>query len=195
MKKIIYTLVIVAIGAIVAYRIVQINRENSREIFNVARETNVVGVSVETMTAETKTGALREPVVVKNGKSFVSGARIHKFKIGQRLIHAADIESHAGRVITVSRNIDLDTGLFAVKTSSPDGNFFAEIEYTGIFVPLFAISSDKIMISEFGVATEKPIKIIASDADNAVVSGLSNGDIIILTKVENRTKIKMMNDE
>ena len=192
-KKLIYILTAIALCAIVAYRVVQISNENSREIFNIARIAQIDGMPVEIMVAETKTDMLREPIVVKNGKAFVSGARVHKFKLGQRLVHADDSINHAaGRIISVSRNIDLDTGLFAVKTSSPDGNFFAEIEYTGIFVPLSAISDYKIMVSESGVAVEKPVHIIAADADNAVVSGLSDGDSIILTKIESGTKIKTL---
>ena len=189
MKKIIFISIALIIGAIVTYRVIDISAENSREIFNAARVAQTAGVPVDTMTAEIKTDMLREPIVVKNGKAFVSGARLNRFKINQRLI-CVD-ERTAGRIISVSRNIDLNTGLFAVKTSSPNGNFFTEIEYTGVFLPLSAVSDSVVMVSENGIATPKTVKIIATDTDRVVVNSLEGGEIVILTKVEVGTKVKV----
>jgi hypothetical protein len=183
MKKKIYILLIIAVTAWIGFRIVQIYRESTRQVFNIERENTKSGTPVETMTIEIKKDFLRIPISVKNGKAYVSAARINKFKIGQRL-------TGGGRVISVSRNIDIDTGLFVVRTSSPDGNMFAEIEYTGAFIPLSAISNSGVMISENGIAVQKEIKIIATDADTAVATGLHNGDIVILSNVENGAKVR-----
>jgi len=189
MKKLIYILIAIAVGVLVTYRVVQISNESAREIFNIARVESARGAPVATMIAEVKTDVLCEPVHVKNGKAFISGARIHKFKLGQKLLGG-------GHIISVSRNIDLDTGLFVIKTSSPDGNRFVQIEYTGVFVPLTAVTnSNTVMISENGVAVAKPVDIVALDADFAVLKGLQDGDIVILTKVEQGTKVKLQNDE
>lgn len=200
MKKIIYVLIAIGIVGITAYRITEIARESSRPIYNVARAAQTDGMPIETMVAKVMDGALREPLVVKNGKAFVSGARVRRFRIGQKIVRDSDVilppealaKGGGGHVTSVARNIDLDTGLFAVKTSSPDGNVFAEIQHTGIFLPLSAVSDSTVMIVQDGIATEAPIKIIARDADQAVVSGLSDGDIVILTKVDAGIKIKIV---
>ncbi|MDR1207238.1 MAG: hypothetical protein LBK26_02380 [Rickettsiales bacterium] len=183
MKKRIYILIAVFLAAWILFRVVQISRESARQVFNIERENAKSGAPVETMTAEIKKDVLLEPIAVNNGRAYVSGARVHKFKAGQRL-------SLGGRVISVSRGIDLDTGLFLVRTSGPDGSMFAEMEHTGAFLPLSAVSGSSVMVSENGTAVRKEIKLVAADADIAVVAGLNNGDIVILGNVENGQKIR-----
>ena len=190
-KKLIIWGIVAAIALIVGYRIVRIHSESKRVVFNIERHNADAGTPVETMTASVKTDTLAEPVSVKNGKAAVSGARIGKFKIGQKL-------SAGGHVISVSRTLDLDTGLFAVRTSSPDGDMFVSIEYTGVFIPNFAVQSvcdssgpdcNSVMIDAAGVAAARPVSVIASDAMRSVVSGLNNGDAVILTRVAAGAKI------
>ncbi|MCL2339045.1 MAG: hypothetical protein FWC51_03790 [Proteobacteria bacterium] len=191
-RKLLIWGVIIAVVAIVAYRIERIRSENARVVFNIARAEAEHGTPVEVMTVAAKTDTLAEPVSVKNGKASVSLARIGKFKIGQRL-------SAGGHVISVSRVIDLDTGLYAVKTSSPDGDMFINIDYTGIFVPNAAMTStcdsagaecNSVMLDIGGVATSRPVSIIATDAERSVVSGLNDGDVVVLTRVDEGTKIQ-----
>ncbi|MCL1902361.1 MAG: hypothetical protein FWG18_01890, partial [Alphaproteobacteria bacterium] len=134
-----------------------------------------------------KSGASFAPIVVKNGKAYVSGPRAKKFKLAQQI-------SETGRIISVSNKIDLDTGMFVVRTSSPDGSMFVEIQHTGVFVPISAITSDNnVMISAQGVARATPVSIIATDSDTAVISGVADGDIIILTNVEDGMKVRIDN--
>ncbi|MCL1902736.1 MAG: hypothetical protein FWG18_03885, partial [Alphaproteobacteria bacterium] len=85
MKKLIYILIVVVSILWIGFRVVQISNESKREVFNVARNDAEVGVPVETITVRVKSGALFEPIVVKNGKAYVSGSRAKKFKIGQKL--------------------------------------------------------------------------------------------------------------
>ena len=184
-KKLITLLIATAVASLVIYRIKDIAQESRREIFNVARHAAEVGVPAEIMTAQRQRDILREPVAVKNGRIFVSGARAYKFKPGQKIAN--------GTITSVSRSIDLDTGLFIARTTAATGNHFVEMEFDGIFIPLSAIHDSVVMISENGIATQRQIEIIAADAERAVVSGLRNGDTVILTKVDEGTKINPRN--
>jgi len=169
---------------LVAYRAIQISIENRRVVFNIAREHAAHGTPVETMTARTQTGHLMEPVAVKNNRIYVSGARVGRFKVGQRL-------SGGGRITSVSNRIDLDTGLFALRTSgAPDGNHSVMIEHSGVFMPLHAVSGSSVMVVENGISARRSVIVIASDAETAVVRGLLDGDIVILTRVASNVKIK-----
>ena len=194
-KKFIYVLIILAVIGAVGWRVYRIVSESRQQVFNAARVAQVAGTPVETIVAKTENGVLKEPLFVKNGKAFVSASRVNKFKIGQKL--------GRGYVTSVSRIIDLDTGLYAVKTSSPDGQVFVEMEYTGIFVPAGIINSrvvanddttvtqNYIFVARDGVATSRDVRVIAADADTAVITGPGDGDIIILSKVSDGEKVKI----
>lgn len=180
-KKLIYILIGFIFICWIGFRINSIYQESKREVFNVARQP---AISVETMTAHRETGILREPLFVKNNKAFVPASRLNKFHPGQVI--------DSGRIISVSKNIDLDTGMYMIKTSGVvDGSHFSEQRHTGFFVPEYAIRDGKIMISENGIATIKDIEIIDNDAENVLInSGLKDGDIIILSRVESGTKVQ-----
>ena len=186
MKKLTYfsvILVAIIMAGLTANRVIHISSENKREVFNADRVAESEGIPVETMLAKVEKSVLREPVAIKNGKIFVSKGRIHKFRPGQTL-------TSGGKIVSISKTIDMDTGLFAIKTSGDSGNHFVELEHHGIFVPLSAISNSVITISEKEVATQKQIDVVAADAERAVIKGLTEGDVIILTKVEPKSKIK-----
>ncbi|MCL2017483.1 MAG: hypothetical protein FWG80_01755 [Alphaproteobacteria bacterium] len=182
-NKITTFIIIITIGLVVGNRIREIRDENAREIFNISRFNANHGVPVETMTVETQMGTLYEPVAIRHGNIYVSANRINRFKPGQKL-------SSGGTVVSVSRNIDLNTGLFIIKTSAASGNDFIEIKQDGIFIPLSAITDSSVMVSQEGIATRKSVSIIMADARRAIVKGLSDGEIVILTKVEQGTRIR-----
>ncbi|MCL2758117.1 MAG: hypothetical protein FWE64_02215 [Alphaproteobacteria bacterium] len=184
LKKIIAIVAALAVLGIVANRAVQISRENARKVFNVARDVETRGIPVETMRAEIAPGFLREPVAARRGRIYVSGARVRRFSVGQRL-------SGGGTITSISRNIDLDTGLFLMRTTAPDGNHFAEIPHTGVFVPLYAIHGTTVMIATGGFADARTVDIIARDAERAVVSGIRGGEEIIITRIAPGAKIRV----
>jgi hypothetical protein len=180
-KKIIYILIGAIFVCWIGFRINSIYQESKRQVFNVARQS---AVSVETMIAQRETGVLREPIFIKKNGSFISAARINKFRPGQVIDN--------GRIISVSKNIDLDTGMYLVKTSGvQDGEHFAQQKYTGFFIPEYAVRDGKIIVAENGIATIKDIEVINSDSENVLInSGLNDGDIIILSRVESGTKVQ-----
>jgi hypothetical protein len=183
-NKIIMLSTAAVVLALVTYRAVQISIENSRTVFNIARAHAQHGTPVETRIARTQTGHLLEPIAVAGNRIYVSGARVHRFKVGQRL-------AGGGRITSVSNRIDLDTGLFIVRTSgATDGSHFVLAEHTGIFLPLHAVSNSSVMIVENGAARARDVVVIASDAETVVVRGLLDGDVAILTQVAPGTKIK-----
>ena len=186
MKKFVYALVALGFVGIVTYRVVQISYENRRDIFNAERAAEIFGIPAETILVQIERNTLLTPVAVRDGRIFVANGRVHQFRPGQRL-------SNGGRITSVSRNIDMNTGLFIIRASGENGNHFAEMEYDGVFLPLSAISDNIVMVSENQIAVTREVSIIAADAERAVVTGLTEGDIVILTQVEPGRKIKPIN--
>jgi hypothetical protein len=183
-KKLVYILCTVVLVGLIVFRIYMINSESSRQVFNPMRAQLENGATVAKLSVEKKTGILQEPLFIKNNTAFVSSTRINKFKVGQRVDH--------GKIVSVSNQIDLDSGLFRIKTSGVgDGAHFAELKYTGFFVPAFAIKENNLMVIENGIAQKRSVKITDQDSENAVVSyGLSDNDIIILSQIEDGEKVR-----
>ena len=182
LKKIIYISSILAAVLLVGHRVYKIWEEGRMVVFNAARHAEVYGVPVETMVVKRERDILREPVTVRNGQISVSAERLYKFRTGQRL-------TSGGQITAISRRIDLNTGLFTLRASGAPGNHFAELPHTGIFVPLSAISNSMVMVSENGISAARQVDIIAEDAVRAVVDGLSENEILILTRVRPGIKI------
>jgi hypothetical protein len=174
MKKLIYILIGITLCVWVGYRIHSISRESNREVFNAAR---VQAVPVETMVARAESGVLREPLFIKNNRAYVSAARVRKFGVGQYV--------GAGHIISVAGKIDLDTGMYLIRTiGANDGEQFALQKYTGFFIPLSAVNNGTVMVVENGIATSRNVKVINQDSENVLIStGLNDGDIIVLSKV------------
>ena len=80
------------------------------------------------------------------------GTRAENLRAGQRVGN--------GRIISVSHGLDLDTGMFVVKTRDvPDGLHYAEFTANGFFVPLYAIHDDIVFVVRDGIATPRAITI------------------------------------
>ena len=140
---------------------------------------------VEYVTVHIESGTLYEPLSVKNNRAYVSGERASKMRAGQKIEN--------GKITFVSNNIDLNTGMYLVRTSGvSDGLHFAEFTTNGIFVPLYAISDNSVFVADNGIATKRNIKIARQDSENAYVeSGLNSGDVVILSKVQSGVKVKL----
>ena len=183
-KNIIYTIIIFSVVAIFGYRFFRVYQEHSFEVFNIIRVNKDNGTPVEVLHIEKKNGILYEPLTIKNNRAFVSGARINIFKPGQK--------SGNCKIVSVSHNIDLDTGMHIIRTQNcPNGLQYIEKEKVGFYIPISAINGNTVYVVNNDIATIREIKIADRDAQNALIqSGITDGDIVILSKVKNNEKIK-----
>ena len=169
----------------VIFRFVAFAAENKRYVFNASRVAMDVGAPVETMTVQVAQGTLYEPLSVKNNRAYVSGDRAEKLRAGQKIEN--------GKITFVSKSLDLNTGMFLVRTSGvSNGLHFAEFTTDGIFVPLYAIADNSVFVVENGVAVARNIVVARQDSENAYIkSGLNTGDIVILSNVQSGDKVKI----
>lgn len=186
-KNIIYTIIIVVGVCAFGYRFFVVAQEHRFQVFNIVRKNLDNGTPVETIKAEKKNGILYEPLTIKNNTAFISGARLNIFKPGQK--------SGNCKIVSVSRKIDLDTGMHIVKTSNcKNGLQYIEKESIGFYVPVSAITGNTVHIANNGIAEIRKIEIADQDAQNALIkSGINEGDIVILSKVKNNEKVKISN--
>ncbi len=169
----------------VVFRFTMIGIENARSVYNAARVAQTDGVPVVVQQIERTSGVLREPIAVKNNRAYVASGRAHKFGAGQ---HVAD-----GVIVSVSPDIDLDSGMHVVRTRGvADGLQYAEFRATGYFVPVYAVNNGVVMVVDGNVARARNIVVARQDAENALISsGLTDGDIVILTRVRDGEKIQV----
>lgn len=187
-KKIKHTFFIALVAIMVGwviFRFIAFASENARFVYNASRVAAENGLPVEYVTVHIESGTLYEPLSVKNNRAYVSGERASKMRAGQKIGN--------GKITFVSNNIDLNTGMYLVRTSGvSDGLHFAEFTTNGIFVPLYAISDNSVFVADNGIATKRNIKIARQDSENAYVeSGLNSGDVVILSNVQSGVKVKL----
>ena len=177
-------LVAVMVGWVV-FRFIAYASENSRYVFNASRVAAEKGLPIEFVIVQSKTGTLYEPLSVKNNRAYVSAERASKLRVGQKI--------EKGTITFVSKNIDLNTGMYLVRTSGvSDGLHFAEFTTDGIFVPLYAVSNNSVMVVDNGVAVPRDVKIARQDSETAYIeSGLQPGDIVVLSNVQPGVKVKL----
>ncbi|HBS76855.1 MAG TPA: hypothetical protein DEA31_03315, partial [Alphaproteobacteria bacterium] len=128
---------------------------------------------------------LREPIAVKSNRAYVASGRAHKFGAGQ---HVA-----GGVIVSVSPDIDLDSGMHIVRTRGvADGLQYAEFRATGHFVPVYAVNNGVVMVADGDIARARDVVVARQDAENALISsGLNDGDVVILTHVSDGEKIQV----
>ena len=187
-KNIIYAVIGISVVVWFGYRFYTVNAEHRFKVFNITRNNLDNGTPVKVLTMQGKKGILYEPLTVKANTAFVSGARVNIFKSGQK--------SGNCRIVSVSKNIDLDTGMHIVKTSGcTDGMHYIEKEKVGFYVPVSALTGNSVYVVNNDVAEIREIIISDRDAQNVLVkSGLSESDIVILSKVKNGEKIKIIEE-
>ena len=169
----------------VVFRFAAFASENARYVFNASRVAADNGLPIESTTVQFTTGTLYEPLSVKNNRAYVSAERASKLRAGQKIEN--------GKITFVSNSIDLNTGMYLVRTSGvSDGLHFAEFTTTGIFVPLYAVSDNSVFVVDNGIATKRDIKIARQDSETAYVeSGLHAGDIVVLSNIQSGVKVKL----
>ena len=169
----------------VVFRFAAVASENARYVFNASRAAADVGLPIESVQMVATDGVLYEPISVKNNRAYVTGNRASKLRAGQKI--------GTGKIVSVSKNLDLETGMFLVKTSGvSDGLHHAEFAANGYFVPLYAITDGSVFVAENGVATLRSVQIARQDSETAyITSGLRDGDIVILSRVNAGDKVKV----
>ncbi len=184
-KKVFYIACMAIMVLWVIYRFVSVALESRRDVFNTARDAAVNGVPVHVIEMHKTNGVLREPVFVTHNRIYVSGARINLFRTGMRV--------GEGEVVSVSHNIDYDTGMHIVTTRGVgDGANFAEYSANGFFVPVYAISDGAVFVVSGEHASRRDISVSRMDSENALVSqGLSDGDMVILSHITDGEKVSI----
>ena len=184
-KSIIYMVFIGLILCAFAYRFYSVSKENNFEVFNIVRNNAQNGVPVRVLNMQKTDGVLLEPLTIKNNRGFVLGARLPYFKSGQKVGDC--------RIASVSHNIDLDTGMHVIKTSGcKDGLQYVENKKNGFYVPVSALRGSTVFVVNDGVAQSREIVIENRDSENALIkSGITDGDIVILSSVQDGEKIKI----
>ena len=180
-------LALLMIGWIV-FRFGTVASENARQVFNASRMAADVGMPVHALKIEQKKGVLYEPLAIKNNRAYITGDRAEKLSAGQRV--------GDGEIVSVSRKIDLNTGMFVVRTRDvADGLHYAEFVANGIFIPLYAVKDQTVYIVQNGIATPRTITIARQDSENAYIeSGLNIGDVIILSTVNAGDKVSIQDN-
>jgi hypothetical protein len=186
MKKLTYILTAVAMAAWVAFRFAAIGSENERYVFNVARAAADQGAPVEVLDVALRTGVLKEPLHIKNNRAWVSSARVGKFRAGQKV--------GGGEIVSVGTGVDLDSGMHVVRTKGAgDGLAYVDVAARGYFVPVHAVAGGHVMVAEDGVAQKRSVSVSNQDSDMALVdAGLRDGDVVILSKVSDGDRVKII---
>lgn len=184
-RKIMSIGLVAALVLWVVFRFTMIGIENARSVYNAARVAQTDGVPVVVQQIERTSGVLREPIAVKSNRAYVASGRAHKFGAGQ---HVA-----GGVIISVSPDIDLDSGMHVVRTRGvADGLQYAEFRATGHFVPVYAVNNGVVMVADGDIARARDVVVARQDAENALISsGLNDGDVVILTRVSDGEKIQV----
>ena len=185
-KNIIYLIIVISVVGIFGYRFYAVAKEHNFPVFNITRNNLDNGTPVETKLMKKTNGILYEPLTIKNNTAFISGARLNIFKPGQK--------SGNCKIVSVSHKIDLDSGMHIIKTSGcKNGLQYIEKEKIGFYVPVSATNGNSVYIANNGVAEIRDIVIEDRDAQNVLIkSGIQDGDILILSKVKNNEKIKII---
>ena len=184
-KRRMYLLAVVALLGWVIFRVVMIGAEKHMFVFNPARDAATRGIPVRVVTMQRQAGKLMEPVTVRGNRALVSNSRARHLRPGQKIGN--------GEIVSVADGIDLDTGMHVVRTRGvADGLQYAEYTMNGYFVPVYAIKDGTVMVMDGDIARARPVTVARSDADNAIISsGLSDGDVVILTTVADGTKVRI----
>ncbi len=184
-RHIAYAVLIATMVGWVTYRFVAIYRENNLFVYNAVRNAIEQGLPVETITVTEKNDVLREPIMIKNNRGYIASSRVGRIAAGQKI--------GDGRITSVSNSIDLDTGMHVVRTSGvADGLQYALHNAHGFFVPVYAVKNGTVMVARDNIARSVSVNVARADADNALItSGLADGDVVILSDVNDGARIKI----
>ena len=185
-KNITYLVCFTLFFVMFAYRFYVVEAERNANVFNIIRNNASTGTPVNVITVSGQDGFLHEPVNIRNNRAYVAGNRVGMFKVGQNVGNC--------KISYVSNNIDLDTGMYVIKTSKcEDGLRFIENKKHGFYVPVSAVSGNYVYVVNGGVAQKREVVISGRDLQNVVIqSGLNDGDMVILSNVKDNQKIRVV---
>lgn len=184
-KKYLRIAIIAAVAFWFLFRFVMVALESRMTVFNPIREIKSSGVIVETLVAQKSEDVINIPIDIKNNRAYVSWGYQNKLRAGQKV--------GAGEIVSVSSNLDLDTGMYVVRTRGVvDGLHNVQIKLKGYFLPAYAVRDNTVLVFDSGSATVRDIKVAGQDLENVCVSnGLADGDVVILSKVSAGQKVRV----
>lgn len=185
-KNIIYLILAMVTLFCFGYRFYRVSSEGNTNVFNIARDNLKNGVPVETLRVTQQDGILHEPITIKNNRAYVSSARVGLFESGQNLGDC--------KIVSVSRNIDLDSGMHVIKTDNcDDGLKYAANQKHGFFIPQYAVHGNVVYVVDSGIARVRNIEIGGRDTQNVLITtGINDGDMVILSDVKDGQKIRII---
>lgn len=170
----------------VVYRFVSFGMEQRQRVFNLTRDANTNGLPVSVVRMRLKDGIIYEPLFINNNRGYVSSMRIDRFKTGQKI-------TGGGEVVSVSKSLDLDTGMHIVRTrGAANGAHTVEIKENGFYVPTYAVQNGNVFVVRDSVAHSVPVTVVRRDAKNTMITGVNKGDIVITSHITDGALIKVI---
>lgn len=168
------------------YRFASFGFEHYKSVFNLTRDANANGVPVSVVEMKNTEGVTYEPLFINNNRGYVSGIRVARFRAGQHI-------TGGGEVVSVSKSLDLDSGMHIVRTrGASNGAHMVEIKGSGFYVPTYAVQNGTVFVLRDGVAHATPVTVIRGDADNTMISGVQEGDVVITSHVSDGALVKVI---
>lgn len=178
--------VIIIFALLVIYRFVSFFMMQNRSVVNLTRDANQNGAPVSVIDMQQTDGVIYEPLFVRTNRGYVSGMRIGRFRTGQKI-------TGGGVIASVSGSIDLDTGMYVVHTrGAADGAHTVEIREKGFYVPTYAVHNGYVFVVRDGVAKSIPVSVVRSDLDNAMITGVAAGDVVITSNINDGALVKII---
>ena len=170
----------------VVFRFVSYGMEQNMSVFNLTRDAIANGAPVSTIKITETDGVIYEPLFINNNRGYVSGMRVGRFNTGQKI-------TDGGEVVSVSKSIDLDSGMHVVRTrGATNGAHLVEIRGTGFYVPTYAVQNNTVFVVRDNVAHAVAVTVLRGDADNTMITGVADGDIVITSHVQDGVLVKVI---
>ena len=168
------------------YRFVMFGMEQNKTVFNLTRDANANGVPVNVVEMHETDGVIYEPLFINDNRGLVSGMRIARFRVGQKI-------TGGGEIVSVSNSLDLDSGMHIVRTRGvTNGAHSVEIRASGFYVPTYAVQNGNVFVVRDGVAHVVSVNVIRRDADNTMITGVADGDVVITSHITDGALIKVI---
>jgi hypothetical protein len=173
-------------AALVIYRFVAFGLEQHKSVFNLTRDAGVNGTPVSVIQMQQTDGVIYEPLFVNNNRGLVSGMRVAMFRAGQKI-------TGGGEIVSVSQSLDLDTGMHVIRTRGvSDGAHTVEIRGNGFYVPTDALHNGTVFVVRDGVAHAVSVSVLRGDAENTMITGVADGDVVITSGIADGALVKIV---
>ena len=183
-KKKLYTYIAAIIAVAFIYRFIKVGMEKFEVILCPQREFIKNGKQVDILEIKKEISFIKVPLTVKDNTAYIPQNKLNLFFKNQKI-------ENGGEIVVVNKKLDLDTGMYKLKTKDVmDGLNYALIEKEGFFIPTDAIDENKVYIKENGKAVVKNITVVMRDENIALVDGVTDGNILITSKITDGEKIK-----